>query len=159
MPTFRYSGYGAGGKSVTGTVEADSLREATQRLKRDGLFPKEVAPLDETLTGKGRLFRRGVSLPDLALMTRRLATLVASSVPLFEGVTTLWEQEEPGAEGDVDWGGLVGRGCWPSRYRNHFRTGRIPICRWRAAAGADLRMTRIPPIPPTPLFFHELPGR
>ncbi|WP_298433849.1 type II secretion system inner membrane protein GspF [Geobacter sp.] len=97
MPTFRYSAYTAAGRETAGTVEAESLKEARLRLKRDGLFPRELAPAEEEVRGPGRsLFGRRVGLAELALVTRRLATLVASQVPVFEAVTTLWEQEPAG---------------------------------------------------------------
>lgn len=97
MPTFRYSAYTAGGKETSGTVEAESLKEAKLRLKHDGLFPRELAPaVDEQGTGPRALFAKRVSPAQLALMTRRLATLIGSQVPIYEAVTTLWEQEEPG---------------------------------------------------------------
>jgi general secretion pathway protein F len=97
MPTFRYSAYRPGGGETTGTIEAESLREARQRLKRDGLFPREIAPAEEE-AGRGVLLtmRRRVPLPELALMTRRLSTLVGSAVPLHESLTTLHQQERPG---------------------------------------------------------------
>jgi general secretion pathway protein F len=97
MPTFRYSGYDAVGTGVSGTVEAETLRDAVDRLKRDGLFPKELVP-DEEGTGRRRLWSFGsrVRLPELSLMTRRLAVLAGSAVPIFEAVTTLQEQERPG---------------------------------------------------------------
>lgn len=97
MPTFRYSAYTAGGKETTGTLEAENIREARLRLKRDGLFPRELSPAEETPRGTARsLFVKRVGLAELALVTRRLATLVGSQVPVFEAVTTLWEQEAPG---------------------------------------------------------------
>lgn len=96
MPTFRYSAYKAGGGETAGTIDAENLRDARNRLKAEGLLPKEIAPLEEHAKGAGRLFRRGVSLPEMALMTRRLATLLGSAVPVYEAVTTLWEQERPG---------------------------------------------------------------
>jgi len=42
------------------------------------------------------MFRTGVSLPELALMTRRMATLLGAAVPVYEATTTLMEQEQPG---------------------------------------------------------------
>ncbi|HEU0265754.1 MAG TPA: type II secretion system F family protein, partial [Geobacterales bacterium] len=43
------------------------------------------------------LFRRQrVTQPQLALFTRRLAILVAAGVPVFDAMTTLWEQELEG---------------------------------------------------------------
>lgn len=97
MPTFRYSAYKPGGSEVTGTIEANNPGEAKHRLKKDGLYPKEIASADEAVSRKGlQLFRSKVGLPELSLMTRRLATLLGSSVPVYEAITTLYEQEKPG---------------------------------------------------------------
>ncbi|HML77576.1 type II secretion system inner membrane protein GspF [Geobacter sulfurreducens] len=97
MPTFRYSAYTAGGRETSGTVEAESLKEAKLRLKRDGLYPRDIGPVSETAGTVSRRFGgRSAGPAQVALMTRRLATLVGSQVPIYEAVTTLWEQEEPG---------------------------------------------------------------
>jgi general secretion pathway protein F len=94
MPTFRYSAFNATGSEVSGTVDAASLNEARVQLKQRGLYAKEIAAAVET-GGKG-LFKSRVSVPELSLATRRLATLLGSAVPVYEAVTTLWEQEAPG---------------------------------------------------------------
>lgn len=97
MPSFRYSAYGRGGGEVAGVVEADSLQSAMERLKKEGLFPREIVPVEEGGAGGSLKFlRRRVSLPELSLMTRRLATLLASAVPVYEAVATLSAQEKPG---------------------------------------------------------------
>ncbi len=97
MPTFRYSAYNAGGSPITGTIEADSAREARARLKKDSLYPREIVALDDTSAGVGwRLFRRRIGLAEISLVTRRLATLAGSAVPIFEAISTLYEQEAPG---------------------------------------------------------------
>jgi general secretion pathway protein F len=97
MPTFRYSAYNSGGSPVSGTIEAENAREAKARLKKDGLYPRQLtSDEDSAPAGAAKLFRRGPGLPEIALMTRRLATLAGSSVPIFEAVTTLHEQELPG---------------------------------------------------------------
>uniref|UniRef100_A0A831U3H9 General secretion pathway protein F n=1 Tax=Geobacter metallireducens TaxID=28232 RepID=A0A831U3H9_GEOME len=97
MPTFRYSAYTAEGRETTGTLEAESIKEARRRLKRDGLFPRELSPADEGGAAPARrLFGGRTGLGEIALLTRRLATLVGSQVPLFEAVATLGEQEGPG---------------------------------------------------------------
>jgi general secretion pathway protein F len=97
MPTFRYKAYTAGGKSVSGLVEADSERQALQQLKGQGLMPREVREEGGAEAASTSFsFQRGISAADLALFTRRLATLVASSVPLFEAMGSLHEQEESG---------------------------------------------------------------
>jgi general secretion pathway protein F len=94
MPTFRYSAFTAAGGEVSGTVDAATLNEARGQLKQKGLFAKEIAQAVET--GGTGMFRSRVGVPELSLATRRLATLLASAVPVYEAVATLWEQEAPG---------------------------------------------------------------
>jgi general secretion pathway protein F len=97
MPTFRYKAYTSSGSSTSGTVEADSERLAMLQLKGKGLLPREVS--EEGGHGghsKSFSFRRAVSAEELSLFTRRLATLVASAIPLFEAMGSLCEQEESG---------------------------------------------------------------
>lgn len=97
MPTFRYKAYNASGAAVSGSIEADSERLALQQLKGKGLLAREV--LDEggaKDAPKSFSFRRGVAAADLSLFTRRLATLTNSSIPLFEAMGSLCEQEENG---------------------------------------------------------------
>jgi general secretion pathway protein F len=98
MPTFRYKAYSTSGASLSGTVEADSERQALAQLKAKGLLPREVHEEGASDTAATSFsFQRGVSSADLSLFTRRLATLVASSVPLYEAMGSLYEQEESGA--------------------------------------------------------------
>jgi general secretion pathway protein F len=97
MPSFRYSAYRGDGSEVSGAIDAASQREATERLKKEGLFPRAITPAEE-ISSKGWLssLRRRVSLPDLSLMTRRLATLLGSAMPVYEAITTLHSQETAG---------------------------------------------------------------
>ena len=98
MSTYRYKAYSAAGAAVAGTVEADSERQALAQLKGKGLLPREIREEGAAEEAAASFsFQRGVSSADLSLFTRRLATLVASSVPLFEAMRSLHEQEENGA--------------------------------------------------------------
>ncbi|HJV67263.1 MAG TPA: type II secretion system inner membrane protein GspF [Geomonas sp.] len=94
MPTFRYSAFNAAGSDVSGTVDAATLNDARVQLKQKGLYPKEIAPAVEA--GSKWQLKKGVSVEDLSLATRRLATLLGSAVPVYEAVATLWEQEATG---------------------------------------------------------------
>jgi general secretion pathway protein F len=97
MPIFRYKGYRQDGKESSGTVTADSVRAARERLKNDGILPTVIETEDAQSSREGlSAWRRRVGLPELALVTRRLATLLGASMPLFEAVATLMEQERPG---------------------------------------------------------------
>jgi general secretion pathway protein F len=97
MPNFRYSAYRGDGSEVAGFIDAASQRDATDRLKKEGLFPRTIVPADEVASG-GLLnsMRRRVPLPELALMTRRLATLLGAAVPVYEAIATLHAQERGG---------------------------------------------------------------
>ena len=98
MPTFHYKAYSASGASVSGTIEADSERQALAQVKAKGLIPREAHEEGAADTAAASFsFQRGISSADLSLFTRQLATLVASAVPLYEAVGSLYEQQEPGA--------------------------------------------------------------
>lgn len=96
MPTFRYKGYRQDGRETGGQIAADNPREARNRLKSDGILATVIEQDDQPVATRGRLFRKKTGLPELALMTRRLATLIGASMPIYEAVTTLMEQERPG---------------------------------------------------------------
>lgn len=94
MPSFHYSAYRADGSAVSGTLEAASQSDAQARLKQQGLLPKELTLA--TARARRSWRQKGVGVAELALFTRRLATLVGAAVPLHEAVTALFEQEQPG---------------------------------------------------------------
>jgi general secretion pathway protein F len=97
MSTFRYKAYSASGSAVSGTLEADSERQALAQLKEKGLLPREISADSAPDTPTAFFsFKRSISKADLSLFTRRLATLVASAVPLFEAMGSLCDQEENG---------------------------------------------------------------
>ncbi len=97
MPTFRYSAFRSDGSPVTGVLEASNSFEARAVLKKEGLFPRELAEAAASDKRKAKSFlRKGVPLPELALMTRRLSTLLGSSVPVYEAISTLYDQEGEG---------------------------------------------------------------
>ncbi len=51
MPSFRYSAYRGDGGEVAGVIDAASQRDAAERLKKEGLFPRTVVPAEEAATG------------------------------------------------------------------------------------------------------------
>ena len=90
MPIFHYTAYTASEKEVRGSVEAESVAEAASVLKRDGLFPREIA-----LPSARKGFRRKkVSVNELASLTRRLSTLIGAGCALFDALRLLSDEEE-----------------------------------------------------------------
>jgi general secretion pathway protein F len=97
MAVFVYKGLAvASGKTVSGVRDADNPKVLRAQLKREGVMLTEAT---EEKRGKkaGRsinllAFFRRVSVGDVAMLTRQLATLVAAGIPLVESVSALIEQ-------------------------------------------------------------------
>lgn len=102
MPVYAYKGVTAAGRNTKGHLDAESLRSARARLRRDGIFLTEIregeARTREATSG-GALASRLPSLQrvsplDLALATRQAATLLGAGIPLVESLRALTEQVE-----------------------------------------------------------------
>jgi general secretion pathway protein F len=91
VPSFRYSGVAANGRSVGGFVEADSARTARARLRERNVFATAVSEVKaETGTAASWSLRRGrVGTSELSQALRQLATLLRAGVPLDEAVDAL----------------------------------------------------------------------
>ena len=95
MPAFQYAALDGKGRQRKGLIEADTPRLARQALRERGLSPLGV---EEVASQERRRVRRfwglHISPTDLALITRQLATLVASGLPLEEAVGAVARQAE-----------------------------------------------------------------
>jgi general secretion pathway protein F len=96
MGAFEYTALDPTGRERKGVLEGDTARQVRQLLREQSLLPVEVNEVaQEEIRRKASFsFRRGVSASDLALMTRQLATLVHSGLPLEESLMAVSEQSE-----------------------------------------------------------------
>lgn len=96
MPLFEYRGHNRQGKNVRGMIDAENLRAARMRLKKDNIFIVDIKDKKKnTQSGKKRTKNRGsVPIKDLALMTRQLATLIKANIPLVDALSAVAEQVE-----------------------------------------------------------------
>jgi len=95
MGAFEYSALDSRGRQSKGVMEGDTARQVRQQLREQGLTPLAVAPVVEREGRRGGTgSRRGISATDLALVTRQLATLVRSGLPLEESLRTVARQTE-----------------------------------------------------------------
>jgi len=116
MPIFQYKAIAPGGGTQTGVIDADTARDARQRLRRDKNLlvseirerrtaraartqraPGEKAGLLERLRESRRRRRRTISAKDLdivAAVTRQLGTMLGSGIPLTEALRAMIEQAE-----------------------------------------------------------------
>ena len=96
MTAFRYQALNDQGRLVKGVLEGDSDRQVRGTLRQRHLRPVEVAvATDAGRAGQAspsRLIGRRLGASDLALITRQLATLVASALPLDECLQAVADQ-------------------------------------------------------------------
>ena len=99
MGAFEYVALDKSGKERTGVLEGDSPRQIRQQIREQGMIPlsvDEAAHRENKKQHKGFSIslRRGISAADLSLLTRQLATLVRSGLPLDEATQTIARQAE-----------------------------------------------------------------
>ena len=96
MGAYKYKALNAEGKLVKGVQEADSERQLRVQLRAQQLRPVEVSAAGTRAANEAaprlQLFRPAMSAGELALVTRQLATLVASALPLDECLQAAAEQ-------------------------------------------------------------------
>jgi len=100
MGAFEYTAVDRGGRQHKGVLEGDTPRQVRQLLRDRGLLPTQVNEVMErqrrnASSGNIKLgLRRGISAADLALVTRQLATLLRSGMPLEETLLAVGQQSE-----------------------------------------------------------------
>jgi general secretion pathway protein F len=99
MPIYEYTALNANGRQSKGSIEADSIRSARQRLRSQNIFPTEIKESSEVSKQKTQDVKRllkgdRVSLKELTVATRLLATLSNAGLPLVSALLALSEQIE-----------------------------------------------------------------
>ncbi|EJY1967268.1 type II secretion system inner membrane protein GspF [Escherichia coli] len=98
MAQFNYQAVDVQGKKRRGSLEADSARHARQLLREQGFIPFSLGESQvhrkHTESRSSVFWTRGISNADMALLTRQLATLIGSSLPLKEALDAVAKQSE-----------------------------------------------------------------
>lgn len=93
MPAYEYKALDAQGKQKQGVVEADAPRAVRQQLREKGLTPLAVEPAVQKRTPSSPLSSGGsLAASDLALITRQLATLIQSGIPIEQTLSATAQQ-------------------------------------------------------------------
>ncbi len=124
MPIYEYKAYASGGATKTGVVDADTPREARQRLRRDNILVSELRELRSgTRKGSGVLVQgttkqrrrtvwldklkklresqSGPSGRDLELVagvTRQMGTMLGAGIPMAEMLSAVIDQADTRAQ-------------------------------------------------------------
>jgi general secretion pathway protein F len=99
MGAFEYVAVDGTGRERKGVIEGDTPKHVRQLLRDQGLLPVAVDEVVEKKESGPRTplslrFQRGLSAADLALITRQLATLVKSGLPLEEALLAVSQQTD-----------------------------------------------------------------
>ncbi len=99
MPVYEYRGKNQAGKKVKGIETAESKQSLRRRLQKQGIFVTDVFEGDKDRKGSSRevdllrIFKR-ITLTDVAVITRQLATLLRAGIPLVDSLSALTDQAE-----------------------------------------------------------------
>ncbi len=97
--TYSYTGRDSSGKMVKGRVDAAGEASVVSRLRTMGIAPVSI----QQVTGgtglnrdisMGGLFDKKVTIKDLSVMSRQLATMIGAGLPLLKSLTILADQSE-----------------------------------------------------------------
>jgi len=100
MPAFKYSARDASGKKVDATIDAKTQDDAVAEIKKKGLtvmtIEAQAGAGGGLFAGMGKVSAKSarVSLNDILLFTRQLATMISAGIPLLECLEILSEQTD-----------------------------------------------------------------
>lgn len=146
MPIFEYRGLTKAGKNTKGIIDADNLRAARAKLKKDGIFvvdlkDKKKASDSNIKKKRGSSGQKSVGVKDLSLMTRQLATLIKANIPLVDSLQAIADQVENPTlqEAIADCKNMVNEGSTfnkaLAKYPNIFSNIYISMCEAGEASG------------------------
>ncbi len=104
MPVYQYQGYRSDGGTAAGIVDAENVKVARLKLRKDGIYPTDVVEQGQasartptaSRTKPSRIIGRSSVLTgnDLSLLTRQFATLLVAGLPLVDALGVLVDQAE-----------------------------------------------------------------
>jgi len=93
MPVYKYKAIDVSGNSVQGIVDAESIKTANEKLKKQGVYLSSLKEVNRIKSRKFFPFGR-VSISELAISTRQFSTLISAGLPLEASLSALSEQAE-----------------------------------------------------------------
>ncbi len=103
MAAFEYLAVDEAGREQKGVLEGDAPRQIRQQLREKGWMPLEVNAVKQKVSRRGFSLSRPsrISNNDLAMITRQLATLIRSGVPVEESLRIASQQASKGRSQSV----------------------------------------------------------
>jgi general secretion pathway protein F len=89
MSVFEYQAIDSNGQSDNGLVESDTLKSARQQLRAQNLTVLEIKQSNKRLIQAKSLFEKKLSISDISIITRQLASLLQAAMPIDEALQTI----------------------------------------------------------------------
>ena len=99
VPAFRYEAVDTRGRSRRGVLDAPTPRAARDRLRADGLVPTAIDATGIVIAAP--VERKRLAALTLSLVTRQLATLIVSGMPLDQALAAVAEETDQPAAAQV----------------------------------------------------------
>lgn len=94
MPVYNYKAINDKGESVKGAVSAESVKIASDRLRKGGIYLSSIKEASASRRSSVSLPWNRVSISELAVMTRQFSTLISSGLPLEMSLVALYDQTD-----------------------------------------------------------------
>jgi general secretion pathway protein F len=104
MPVYQYQGYRSDGGAATGIIDAENVKVARLKLRKEGVYPTDVVEqgqlsarshgTNRSDTGHPTRKSSVLSATDLSLLTRQFATLMVAGLPLVDALGVLVDQAQ-----------------------------------------------------------------
>ncbi len=95
MDAFEFVALDLSGKEKRGVLEGDSAKQVRQQLRESGLTPLTINTAStETVKSRRFTLQRRINAMELALVTRQMATLLKSGLPLEHVIKTVSQQTD-----------------------------------------------------------------
>lgn len=91
MEAFQYQALNAAGRTISGVVQADTARQARAQLRAQGLLPSMINQVHARERAR-QVWARGLSVAELSLVTRQMATLLDSGLTIEQSLNALIEE-------------------------------------------------------------------
>lgn len=98
MPSYKYVAKDPEGRTVDGTLEAESSAAVVGQLRKQDLVI--ISVVEERLRVKRRM-RQSIKLEDLVIFSRQMATMVDAGIALVQALDILQEQSENRAFAEI----------------------------------------------------------
>ena len=94
MPVYNYKAINDKGESVKGVISAESVKLASDKLRKGGVYLSSIKEATGARRSSRSLPWSGVSISELAVMTRQFSTLISAGLPLETSLVALYEQTD-----------------------------------------------------------------